>query len=823
MGLQSALTTALTGLQAAETTIDVVGNNVANSQTVGFKESEAIFATQFLQTLSIGSAPSTNSGGTNPRQIGLGVKVAEISPNFTQGTIEISSNPLDVAIQGDGFIVVQSGNGELYTRNGQLKLNAENEIVTSTGQRVLGFGVNDDFELIENVDNLKPLSIPLGKERVSQATSNAIFSGVLNPSVDLGATQAISESVAIGDGTVLQPQTISGNPIDISSFLESAAPIVSGVTGTPQAANPGPPGGNPVNYRIVFLDSSSPALESAYSVDIPVDNTGGPAPIDLANFPVGSGAWTGGWRIYRQESGGSTFYQVGEQTNTGTPTFTDSVTETTLTTNVSLDEELIDPGSYSYYVSFFDSTNDVETRPTARIGTRSIATPGGQVRIDLTDLLPPAHADFTFNQIRIYRNLSDSSSDFHRVDTELSPIAVGTAAFIDNVSDATLAGRDQVDLAGPEAKEDTKLVALVVRSGETYLTDFFKVGELTFDAEKDGVALDQKTLTITAETSVLQLMEFVRDATGISTTSNTTTPFPEAGSVSLVGGKIVVTSNLGKENAVEIPLAAFRLEPADGSAATTLPLVFSETQQADGPGTSTELIVYDSLGLPLNVRITTVLEEKNSNTTVYRWYASSGDNEPFNGVSTVVGDGLLEFDSNGDLLSATQNRISVSRNDTASESPLEVELDFTQIKALGETDAQGNPISTLNLTSQDGFPPGVMTDFIITNDGTIQGQFSNGVQRTVGQIVMARFANAGGLQQVGDSLFNVGVNSGVAIKGAPGADGIGTLTAGAVELSNTDIGQNLIQLILASTQYRGGARVITATQELLDELLALSR
>ena len=76
MGLASALSTALTGLTAAETQIDVVGNNVANANTVGFKESEAIFATQFLQTLSIGSAPSTNSGGTNPRQVGLGVKVA---------------------------------------------------------------------------------------------------------------------------------------------------------------------------------------------------------------------------------------------------------------------------------------------------------------------------------------------------------------------------------------------------------------------------------------------------------------------------------------------------------------------------------------------------------------------------------------------------------------------------------------------------------------------------------------------------------------------------------------------------------------------------
>ena len=68
MGLASALTTALTGLTAAETQIDVVGNNLANSQTIGFKASEAVFATQFLQTLGLGSAPTASTGGTNPRQ-----------------------------------------------------------------------------------------------------------------------------------------------------------------------------------------------------------------------------------------------------------------------------------------------------------------------------------------------------------------------------------------------------------------------------------------------------------------------------------------------------------------------------------------------------------------------------------------------------------------------------------------------------------------------------------------------------------------------------------------------------------------------------------
>src|SRR5688572_30027363 len=146
MGLASALSTALTGLTAAETTIDVVGNNIANSNTVGFKASEAVFATQFLQTQALGSAPTDESGGTNPRQIGLGVMVAEITPDFTQGTIEISSSPSDLAIQGDGFFIVEGDQGgQYYSRNGIFKTNAQNELVNVSGDRLLGHGVDDNF------------------------------------------------------------------------------------------------------------------------------------------------------------------------------------------------------------------------------------------------------------------------------------------------------------------------------------------------------------------------------------------------------------------------------------------------------------------------------------------------------------------------------------------------------------------------------------------------------------------------------------------------------------------------------------------------------
>src|SRR5688572_6058700 len=190
MGLASALSTALTGLSAAESTIDVVGNNVANSNTVGFKASEAVFATQFLQTQGLGSGPTETTGGTNPRQIGLGVLTAAISPDFTQGTIEISANPSDLAIQGDGFFIVQANTGEqLYTRNGIFKTNSENQLVTVSGQRLLGYGVDDRFQI--EPTTLRPVEIPLGSAAVAQATENVFFSGTLTPAGDVATTAEI--------------------------------------------------------------------------------------------------------------------------------------------------------------------------------------------------------------------------------------------------------------------------------------------------------------------------------------------------------------------------------------------------------------------------------------------------------------------------------------------------------------------------------------------------------------------------------------------------------------------------------------------------------
>ncbi len=813
MGLQSAMTTALTGLQAAETTIDVVGNNVANSNTVGFKESEVLFATQFLQTLSIGSAPQGTQGGTNPRQIGLGVRVAEIAPNWTQGTIEISSNPLDLAIQGDGFFVVQGNqSGTFYTRNGQFNLNSSNEIVTSTGQKLLGYGVNDDFELVTT--QRVPITIPLGAERVAQQTNTATFAGVLNPGADIGSRPQIVESAVLGNGAIERPDDTNFDDASITVSPPPAPPAATAAAGGTLAEGD-------YSYRVVWRDANG--LESAPTVEVSVNTIGlGARDIDLSAIPEPpSGVWTS-WELYRTTSGGDTFYRV-PAPGVGT-TFTDSLDDVALANNAVLDESTVDPGTYSYYVTYFNTSDGTETRPSSRITANSIPDEGRRIHLNLADVGEPVGEGF--NTMRIYRNASDSSSEFRLLAEVPAPGISGfVGTYVDSSTDADIAGAPTLNFDGPPAGNGNLLQDLLLRNGESYSSLFPSDGLLTFAGEKNGVDLATQSLNVDATTNVGQLIDFMREALGIDTDGNPA--FPLNGNVEIVNGQFRITSNLGEENAIEIPLTAFRFQPAGETLSAPLSIPFTRTQAADGPGTSTEFLVYDSLGSPLSVRVTTVRETSADpgNSTTYRWYATSSGNEPDGGVSTVVGDGLLVFDSQGDLdLGSTATaRISIERNQTASLSPLEIELDFSSVKSLDQRDEQNDPFSNLNMTVQDGFPPGVLTDFTITDSGLIQGQFSNGTQRTLGQVVMARFANNGGLQQVGDSLFVSGVNSGEPSFGTPGQEGIGSVTTGAVELSNTDIGQNLIELILASTQYRGGSRVISAAQELLDELLALRR
>jgi flagellar hook protein FlgE len=319
---------------------------------------------------------------------------------------------------------------------------------------------------------------------------------------------------------------------------------------------------------------------------------------------------------------------------------------------------------------------------------------------------------------------------------------------------------------------------------------------------------------------VLDLINFMQQAMGIQTTSpDSDHPLIGTPGGSLTGSsQIRFESNDGVQNAVHVKQSAFQLVDATG-AIQSVPLEFTSdpTKPATGNGSTTEMVVYDSLGIPLTVRLTTSLESTTGGVTTYRWFATSADNQPATGVDTTVGTGILTFDSSGAFISASDTSVAIDRREVASSTPVSFDFDFSQLKALGRSD--GN----VQFLSQDGFAAGTLASFSITETGRIKGAYTNGVTRDLGQLLMARFANNGGLQQIGDNLWAQGVNSGEPIRDIPGSSGNGSLRAGTVELSNTDIGQNLIDLVLASTQYRGNTRVITTAQQLLDELLNLRR
>src|SRR4030095_8233426 len=135
MALSSALFTGLSGLDVNQARLNVVGNNIANANTVAFKSSRALFKPQFYVTENGGTPPGADFGGTNPSQRGLGAQVSTIEKDFSAGSIEPTGTPTDMATDGDGFFVVK-GEKQSYTRDGSFNLNGANQLVTNSGEFV---------------------------------------------------------------------------------------------------------------------------------------------------------------------------------------------------------------------------------------------------------------------------------------------------------------------------------------------------------------------------------------------------------------------------------------------------------------------------------------------------------------------------------------------------------------------------------------------------------------------------------------------------------------------------------------------------------------
>lgn len=192
----------VSGLRSHQTMMDVIGNNIANVNTVGFKASTAVFSDLLSQVLSGAGVATAEAGGTNPAQVGLGARLAAISTNFTQGAAQLTGRATDLSIQGDGFFVVEKSGQTLFTRSGSLSFDALGRMVTPDGGILQGWTAQADGTINTNgaVGNL---SMPLGQNIAPQSTGEIKIGGNLDASAAIGTVINTSIEVYDQQGTAI--------------------------------------------------------------------------------------------------------------------------------------------------------------------------------------------------------------------------------------------------------------------------------------------------------------------------------------------------------------------------------------------------------------------------------------------------------------------------------------------------------------------------------------------------------------------------------------------------------------------------------------------
>lgn len=170
----------VSGLRIHQTRMDVIGNNIANVNTTGFKSGRVTFNEIFSQTLQGASGANGNVGGRNPMQVGLGANISSIDTLMTEGAAQRTDNPLDMKIEGDGFFIVNGGGGYRFTRAGAFRIDNAGNLVNPEGLNVMGWQSDEHGNIIkEKVSKLQILK-PENKYSQPKQTTAATFSGNIN-------------------------------------------------------------------------------------------------------------------------------------------------------------------------------------------------------------------------------------------------------------------------------------------------------------------------------------------------------------------------------------------------------------------------------------------------------------------------------------------------------------------------------------------------------------------------------------------------------------------------------------------------------------------
>ncbi|MBQ7577895.1 MAG: flagellar hook-basal body complex protein [Synergistaceae bacterium] len=692
------LFTAVTGVRAHQTMLDVTGNNIANANTTGFKKDFTIFADMMYQAQKYASGAGDTRGGVNPAQVGLGVSVSAIETIHTQGSASYTGNPSDMMIQGRGFFVYKNGNASLYSRSGAAVLDANSDLVQAgTGYYLQGYEISEDpLDPTQYVraSDLSNINIQLGKKIDPKATSEVRFQCNLN-----------------SDSKPYLPYGFPDLPFNTRAGLSR-----TNSTGTS-------------NVVIDDLD-----CQLSFKTNLTAAN--------------------------------------GE--NYLTITISDGVTEVPLNFNMT---GINNDGTPA--LTPVDQTITIGTAPNEKELTILYDDTSGLLRLRNAD-----------GQVVFQNNLKMGMNytSFSIVDNSTSPYTY------------------------------TPILA-----------------EFDESVVPNGSASD-----LAATSSTLRM--WVDDGSGTMQQLTAQVYFNPDGTFASVNDIVGSFGNVTADN--------FRIVPSengqyleiqqDKNLATPSGSYQILAQINIGGHHSTKTTIYDDLGNKhtLEVNFKKLTENR------WRWEAFLVNDDgqiEYNVGMPEPNCGEIEFNGDGTINNAVTSagtRTLSSEGNVYAEINIPFSMDGSENSSVllnfggGIGRSAGDILNgvtqfasetTTKAVYQDGYEMGVLENFSIGQDGTITGAYSNGKNIPLYRVAIATFANEQGLEKVGDTMFRESVNSGTANIDPAQINGKGTIISQTLEMSNVDLTEEFTHLIIAQRGFQANTRVITTSDQILEEVVNLKR
>lgn len=789
--------TSLTGLNSATAQLAVTSNNIANVGTSGFKRSRADFGDIF----------STSPLQKSSSNIGQGVSLKQVSQEFSQGNISTSGNSLDLAITGDGFFPLKTPDGlqDIYTRNGSFTLNDQNNVVNSTGQRLMAASVDSSGKA--DLTDLNALTIP------PKTSGEAVETTQIQLGLNLPADSAVitadfdrTNASTYNKSTALTVYDSGGN-----GYLATVYYVKT------QNASQESPFSKWQTYFFVGDTKVKPALQQAtdtLGADLFVNKYGDVLPKSDPRVIPSSGTT----EMYSLDQltdirRSSPATAVGSSVNTANSTvyfngvLADSITAAS--GNTPATPVPMPAGralNFSIKVDGAPATAQAISY-TTKAGDQNPEVLARNLEIAINNVLGslPDTADNPATT-----NVNEFSKPRFGITVAFDP---DTARF--SIASGTTGDGSSIEVASP----NTDAVKFLGLSGTALKVDV-SPSEALRGKSSDPAVLRGETMTINTAKSILVTSsnkDFFVSVDGIAkkiempfpTTYTNIDSFTKALQEEI--NKIVDADTGRKVSGVSVNFDAKSKQLVFRTATTGDNAAIQVTGTADWGLANTEM--------------------QFGSTTEWKKLSQFTENGALqfvkNGVQTEDGDGLstktewwpvyldrgeLSFDLTGKPISPLTGMPFETAFLQGGKGALTMSIDFTK-------STQYSSAFAVLSQSQDGAPEGELMGLNINPDGLVNATYSNGSQVSLGKIVLANFSSPSGLRQVGDASYLASASSGMAKIGEAGSAGFGSIRAGATERANVDLTQELVDLITAQRNFQANAKAIETSSTMTSAII----